>query len=409
MIVSNAAFNVENLRSLFPTLDDESNATIYFDNASTTLKPWCVIKKMNEAYSEYPMNVHRGSYRLSERASGEYEKAREYIRAFINAASKNEIIITKGTTESVNLISYSFGEKFIKKGDEIILTEMEHHANIVPWKMLCNRTGAILKVIPLTPEGDLNLDVYRSLLSKKTKLVSVIYVSNSLGTINPIETIIAEAHLVGAKVLVDAAQAVAHFPIDVQKLDVDFLCFSGHKMFGPFGVGILYGKESLLEEMPPFLGGGGMIQSVSFESITYQPLPNKFEPGTPAIASLIGLGEAVNFIKGIGFENIKKQEELLTSYSKKILENIPGLRIFGNGEKRCGVFSFNITGIHPHDVNTFLDSKGVAIRSGHHCNQPIMQYFKVPATNRISLSFYNTKNEIDYVSEVLQQTRRFFL
>lgn len=402
--------NVEEVRRFFPLYNKQNDSeVVYFDNASTTLKPTTVIDKIAEVYSDYPANVYRGSHLLADRAMSEYENARENIRQFINARSTKEVIFTKGTTEGINLLSYCFGERYIKAGDEIILSQMEHHANIVPWRMLCDRVGAVLKVIPFTPDGVLDLQAYNELLSSKTKLVSVVYVSNSLGTINPISSIIHDAHAVGAKVMIDAAQAVGHFPVDVQALDADFLCFSGHKMYGPFGVGVLYGKEELLEEMSPFMGGGGMIQKVSFESITFNALPNKFEPGTPPISAVIGLGEAVNFIKKISFEYIQSRENNLATYTKSILDNIEGVKIYGESPNRCPVFSFNLKGVHPHDINTFLGQKGIAMRSGHHCNQPIMKYYNVPATNRISLSFYNTESEVNFVAGTLEQTKRFFL
>lgn len=399
---------METVKEFFPFLSDPSSPIVYLDNASTTPKPKPVIEKMNEVYRDYPMNVHRGSYALAEKASYEFESARELVRCFINARSKREIIFTKSTTEAINLTAYSFGEHAIRRGDEILLTEMEHHANIVPWKLLCDRVGAKLKVVPLTPEGVLDLEVYQRLLSPKTKLVGIVYVSNTLGTVNPIFSMIEQAHQMGAKVLIDAAQAVAHMSIDVQALDADFLCFSGHKMYGPFGVGVLYGKERLLEEMPPFLGGGGMIQQVSFDSITYNSLPNKFEPGTPPVASVVGLGEAIKFIQKIGLDKIQAEEETLTVYTKQVFENIPNLTILGNSPKRGPVFSFMMKDIHPHDMSTFFDQKRIAIRSGHHCNQPVMKYYKVPATSRVSLSFYNTKEEVDLVAETLQQAKSFF-
>jgi cysteine desulfurase / selenocysteine lyase len=398
------------IRKLFPIYNNqETSDIIYLDNASTTLKPISVIDKITEAYSYYPANVYRGAHRLSEKALYEYEAAREFVRRFINARSDKEIIFTKGTTEGINLIARTFGEKFIGEGDEVILTQMEHHANIVPWKMLCDRIGAVLKVVPFTPDGVLDLKVYNKMLSSKTKMVAAVHVSNSLGTVNPISTIIEQAHAYGAKVLIDAAQSISHFPIDVQDLDVDFLCFSGHKMYGPFGVGVLYGKEELLEDMPPFLGGGGMIENVSFNSISFNSLPNKFEPGTPSVSAVIGLGKAINFIHEIGFDYIKSRENHLAKYADKMLSAINGIKIFGNCPKRCPIFSFNIDGVHPHDVNTFLSQKGIAIRSGHHCTQPIMNYYKVPATNRVSLSFYNSESEIDYLEFALQQTRSFFI
>ena len=306
-------------------------------------------------------------------------------------------------------MAHSFGERFLHPGDEVLLTQMEHHANIIPWVLLCQRVGATVRVVPIHSNGVLDFDQFLKILSPKTKLVSAVHVSNSLGTINPISKIVQEAHRVGAKVLIDAAQSISHFPMDVQALDADFVAFSGHKMYGPFGVGVLYGKQHLLEEMPPFLGGGGMIKNVSFDSITYADLPNKFEPGTPSVSSVIGLGEAVHFINSIGFKAIQNREHDLTAYAKKTLESVKGLRIYGNSPDRCAVFSFNLEGVHAHDLNTFLDQKGIAIRSGHHCNQPVMDYYKVPATNRMSLAFYNNEAEIDYVVDTLNQARSFFL
>lgn len=382
---------------------------IYFDNAATTLKPQAVIEKILEFYSEYPVNVHRSAHSLAERASYEFENSRELVRGFFNAKSTNEIIFTKGTTDAINLVANSFGSQFVHQGDEIILTQMEHHANIVPWKLLSERTGAILKIIPMTPSGELDLKTYENLLSCKTRLVSVVYVSNSLGIINPIGNIIQSAHARGAKVLVDAAQAVSHFPIDVQSLDVDFLCCSGHKMFGPFGVGVLYGKQNLLEQMPPYQGGGGMIHNVSFESISYAGLPNKFEAGTPPICSIIGLGGAVKFLQQIGFEKIRVYEDELVAYTSDVLEGIKGLKILGQSAKRCPIFSFQLDHVHPHDISTFLDQRGIAIRSGHHCNQPIMDYYKIPACSRASLAFYNTKEEIDKLAVALNEVKGFFV
>lgn len=398
------------IRKYFPLLFKEGNEkVIYLDNAATTLKPKSVLEKIIEFYSEYPVNVHRSAHSLAERASSEFENSRELARCFFNAKKTSEIIFTKGTTDAINLVANSFGSQFIHKGDEIILTQMEHHANIVPWKRLSERIGAILKIIPITSSGELDLNVYEQHLSSKTRLVSTVYVSNSLGTINPIKRIIQSAHARGAKVLVDAAQAVSHFPIDVQALDADFLCCSGHKMFGPFGVGILYGKEELLEQMPPYQGGGGMIQNVSFDSISYAGLPNKFEAGTPPICSIIGLGEAIKFLQRIGFEKIGIYEDEIVSYTKNILEEIEGLKILGQTSKRCPIFSFQLDGVHPHDISTFLDQRGIAIRSGHHCNQPIMDYYKIPACSRASLAFYNTKEEVDELAAALNEVKGFFI
>lgn len=397
------------LRQHFPLLRKvETQKMVYFDNASTTLKPQVVIDKIMELYTEYPVNVHRAAHSLAERASYEFEKSRELVQQFFNAKEKDEIIFTRGTTEAINLVAASFGSAFIREGDEIILSQMDHHANIVPWKLLSERVGAKMKVIPLTPNGELNLEAYQNLLSQKTRLVAAVYVSNSLGTVNPIKSMIDSAHAVDAVFVVDAAQAVGHFPIDVQDLDADFLCCSGHKMYGPFGVGVLYGKKHLLEKMPPYHGGGGMIKNVSFDSISYAGLPNKFEAGTPPICSVVGLGAAILFIKKIGFDKIIAYENKLQKYAKEAFENVKDVMILGHANQCCPIFSFQMDRVHPHDVNTFLDQKGIAIRSGHHCNQPIMDYYKILASNRASLSFYNSFEEIDEFIRVLNQTKDFF-
>jgi len=396
------------LRNHFPLLKKCPETVVYFDNASTTLKPISVINKMNELYTEYPVNVHRGAYRFAEQATRAFEDSRLAVQRFINARSTKEIVFTRGTTDSINLIASSYGRTFLKPGDEILLTQLEHHANIVPWRMLCDRIGSVIKVIPMKRDGELDLSNIKSLITNKTRLVGLVYVSNSLGTINPVAEIIEIAHARGAKVLVDAAQAIAHFPIDVQNLDVDFLCFSGHKMFGPFGIGVLYGKEHLLEGMPPHQGGGGMIQNVNFDEVSYAPLPSKFEAGTPPIASAVGLGEATNFINEIGFKFIQERENLLLSYTLERIKKINGLILYGESKERSAVFAFNLTGVHPHDVTAYLDQKGICIRSGHHCNQPIMTFYQIPAMNRASMSFYNTLEEIDYFIETLKETRKFF-
>ncbi len=401
--------NTNSFREHFPLLSrNKERPYVYVDNAATTLKPISVINAMQELYRDYPFNVHRGAYQLAERTSLAFEHARKLVRSFLNARSTKEIIFTKGTTESINLVSHSFGERFIRPGDEILITHMEHHANIVPWVLLCKRTGAVLRVVPMRADGVLEFGRFLSLLTPKTKLVGMVHVSNSLGTVNPIHKVIEAAHVVGAKVLVDAAQSIAHFPLDVKSLDADFVTFSGHKMYGPFGIGVLYGKQRLLEEMPPFLGGGGMIKNVSFTSISYADLPNKFEAGTPPVSAAVGLGAAIEFIRSVGFDTIQQRERELTKHALDALQGVPGLHIYGQSPQRTGVFSFNLDGVHAHDLSTFLDQKGVAIRSGHHCNQPVMEYYKVPATNRMSLAFYNEIAEIDYIVDVLNQARRFF-
>lgn len=400
----------QNIREQFPLLREERNSSIiYFDNAATTLKPEVVINKIVELYTEYPVNVHRSAHSLAERATREFENSREAVRQFINAKSSREIVFTKGSTEAINLLASSLGKSLLREGDEIILTQMEHHANIVPWKFVSDQTGSVLKIIPMMSNGELDLLAYEKLLSSKTRLVSATYVSNSLGTINPIRKIIQLAHASGAKVLVDAAQAVCHFPIDVQELDVDYLCYSGHKMFGPFGVGVLYGKECLLEQISPYQGGGNMIQNVSFNSIDYAQLPNKFEAGTPPISAIIGLGEAINFIKKIGFEKIKFYEDELADYFTSQIKNIKKLRLLGDPKRRSSIFSFQFDHVHPHDISTFLDERGIALRSGHHCNQPVMDFYQIPACSRISLSFYNNKHEIDILLKTLNEMEVFFL
>ncbi len=385
------------MRDHFPLL---KTSLIYFDNAATTLTPTCVIDKLREVYEEYPMNIHRGAYRLAEKASSEYELARKHIQDFIHAKSLKEIVLTKGTTESINLVAHSFG---VEKGDEILITAMEHHSNILPWKTLCDKTGALLKVIPMTAKGELDLEAFEQLLSPKVRLVSVVHISNVLGTVNPIEKIITRAHQCGAKVLVDAAQSAPHVPIDVQKLDVDCLCFSAHKVFGSFGVGVLYVKEEILEAMIPYQEGGGVIDTVSFDEITYAPLPNRFEAGTPPIASIIAFGKALQWIAEIGFDEIAKAEKALAHHLFSSLENLSKIQVYSNPQSDIPLAAFSIEGMHPHDVSTFLDQKDIAIRSGHLCAQPIMHHFGVPSMCRASLSFYNTCAEIDAFVEGLQE------
>jgi cysteine desulfurase/selenocysteine lyase len=408
----------------FPILTEQKvndHRLVYLDNGATTLKPKSVIDAVNQYYAEDCANIHRGVHTLSERATLKYEAARDKVQSLINAREREEIIFTKGTTDSINLVARSWGGKFLKEGDEVVISQMEHHSNIVPWQMICEERGAKLRVAPMTLEGELDLEAYQQLLGRKTRLVSIVAVSNALGTVNPIEKMIAMAQMCGAKVLVDAAQWVGHFPIDVQKLGVDFLAFSGHKMYGPTGIGVLYGKRFLLEEMPPYQGGGDMIESVTFEKTTYAPLPYKFEAGTPSIASVIGLGAACDFLQregeGLGFEAMRQHEEEILNYALEQLQHLSAqlistatgsIRIIGEPKVRSGVISFIVDGVHPHDVGTYADQMGVALRTGHHCAQPVMQFYKVPATVRASFAVYNTKEDVDQLIAALTKAVKFF-
>ena len=368
---------------------------VYLDNGATTQKPQIVIDAISKYYDNENSNIHRGVHLLSQEATTAYEEARVKIQQFINAKHSHEVIFTSGTTGSINLISSSFGKKHIQKGDEIIITAMEHHSNIVPWQMLCEEKEAILKVIPIDLKGDLILEEFKNLITEKTKLVSFTHTSNSLGTINPTKEIIEIAHANNALVLVDGAQAVSHEKIDVQAMDADFFVFSGHKLFGPTGTGILFGKEDLLNDLPPYQGGGDMIKSVTFEKTTYNELPHKFEAGTPNIAGGIGLGVAVDYVNSIGFDFIQKQEKELLEYATQELLKIKGLRIIGEAKRKTSVISFVVEGVHPFDIGVLLDKLGIAIRTGHHCTQPLMDFFEIPGTARASFSFYNTKEEVD--------------
>lgn len=404
------SFDIKKIRQDFPNLavTVRGKKLVYLDNAATTFKPRSVIESGNRHYTSGVANVHRGVHYLSEMATQEYEEARTKTRLFLNASDNSEIIFTRGTTESINLVAHSFGRAFLKAGDEIIISAMEHHSNIVPWQMLCEQNGCVLKIIPINDDGDIIFEEYRKLLTTKTKLVSIVYISNSLGTINPIEEIIVEAHKKGALVLVDGAQAVSHAKIDVQKLDCDFFAFSGHKLFGPTGIGVLYGKRSLLEKMPPYQGGGDMIASVTFEKTTYNVLPYKFEAGTPNIAGAIGLGAAIDYVESIGLEAIANYKKELLDYGTKVLLMIPGLRLIGTAKQKSSILSFVLPDIHPHDLGTIVDGEGVAIRTGHHCTQPVMKRFNIPATARASLAFYNTKEEIDALVAAVQKAREVF-
>ncbi len=399
-------FDVEKIRNDFPILEllVHNKPLCYLDNAASTQKPQIVIDTISDFYGTTNSNIHRGVHYLSEKSTQAYENSRTIVKNFINAESDKEIIFTSGTTASINLVAQTFGRKNIKEGDEIIVTAMEHHSNIVPWQILCDEKKAKIKVLPIDDKGELQIDKLNELITDKTKFVAVVHVSNSLGTINAVEDIIKIAHQNNVPVLVDAAQSIQHFEIDVQKLDCDFLAFSGHKIYGPTGIGILYGKENLLDKMPPFMGGGDMISKVTFEKTTYNELPFKFEAGTGNIAGAIGLGAAIEYVSKIGLENIKRYETKLLEAAEQNLSEIDGVRIIGTAKNKTSVLSFVVNNIHPHDIGTFLDFEGVAVRTGHHCTQPVMDYFKVPATSRASFSFYNTLNDVEQLTAALKKT-----
>jgi cysteine desulfurase/selenocysteine lyase len=401
-------FDVVALRKDFPILQIKvgNKPLVYLDNAATTQKPLSVIDAEKNYYLSINSNIHRGVHYLSEQATLAYENARLKIKEFINALSACEIVFTRGATESINLVAASYGRTNIKEGDEIIISAMEHHANIVPWQMLCEEKKAILRIIPMTDDGELILDEYQKLLNERTRFVSIVQISNSLGTINPVREIIEMAHQRNIPVLVDSSQAVPHLKIDVQKLDCDFFVFSGHKLFGPTGVGILYGKAELLNSMPPYQTGGDMIRSVTFEKTIFNDIPNKFEAGTPNIAGNIALGYAIDYINKLDYEAIVKHENDLIEYGTKRLLETDGLKIIGTAKEKAAVISFIIDNIHPHDIGTILDSEGVAIRTGHHCTQPVMQRFGISATARASFAFYNTKEEIDRLVEAIKKVIR---
>jgi len=403
-------YDVNRIREDFPILKTyvHGKPLVYLDNAATTQKPDFVIDRINKYYSTMNSNIHRGVHALSGVATEAFETARINVKHFINALGKNEIIFTRGTTESINLVASSYGRTYIKEGDEIIISHMEHHSNIVPWQMLCKEKNAKLKVIPINDNGELIYEEFEKLVNERTKFVSVVYVSNSLGTVNDVKRIIDYAHKFKIPVLIDGAQAVNHIKVDVQELDCDFLAFSGHKIYGPTGIGILYGKVDLLESMPPYMGGGDMISKVTFEETTYNELPHKFEAGTPDIAGVIGLGAAIDYVKNIGIENIRNHETELLNYAAEQVAGIPGLRIIGNAKDKTSVLSFVLENIHPHDIGTFLDFEGVAIRTGHHCTQPLMQRFNIPATSRASFGMYNTKEEIEVLVKGLKKIIEVF-
>ena len=397
--------DINAIRRQFPVLNREvkGNRLVYFDNAATSQKPQVVIDELVKYYQEYNANIHRGIHTLAEEATAAFENTRDAVQEFIHAVSREEIIFTRGTTESINLVAAAWGRKNISKGDELIISAMEHHSNIVPWQMLCEEKGASLKIIPINDDGELLIEDFKKLLNSKTKLVSIVHVSNALGTINPVKEIIELAHKAGAVVLVDGAQSVVHMDIDVQELGCDFFAFSSHKMYGPTGVGLLFGKKELLEDMPPYQGGGEMIKEVTFEKTTYNDLPYKFEAGTPNIADTIAFKAAIEFIRKTGRDKVRCHENELLTYATGELEKIPGVRIIGKAKEKTSVISFIIDKLHPQDIGVLLDNQGIAVRTGHHCTQPLMQRYGIPGTVRVSFAMYNTKEEIDRLIEGLQK------
>jgi cysteine desulfurase / selenocysteine lyase len=411
LIQSASSFDVSKTRRDFPilarTVRDGKNL-VYLDNAATTQKPRSVIAAMNRYYEEENANIHRGIHFLSETATKLYDTARDTVATFINAGHAHEVIFVRGTTEGINLVASAYGSAHVSTGDEIIVTEMEHHSNIVPWQLLCERVGARLRVIPMTDEGELRLDEFDRLLGPRTKLVAIVYVSNALGTVNPVKDIIERAHAQSVPVLIDAAQAAPHVAIDVRALDCDFLAFSGHKVYGPTGIGVLYGKERLLDAMEPYQAGGDMIRSVTFEKTTFNVLPFKFEAGTPNIQGVIGLGAAIDYISTVGLAAIAEHESRLLGYATDALRSMEGVRLVGTARQKAGVLSFIVDGVHPHELGTALDLEGVAIRAGHHCAQPVMARLGLQATARASFAMYNTMDEIDAFVMALEKTRSFF-
>ena len=405
-----AAFDVQAIRCDFPILRERvhDKPLVYLDNAATTQKPRRVIDRLNAFYRRENANVHRGVHLLSERATDAYEDARRTVCRFLNAADPKEIVFVRGTTEAINLVAQSYGRTHVGSGDEIVITTMEHHSNIVPWQIVCGQTGARLRVAPMTDDGDIDLDAYEALLSARTKIVAVVHVSNALGTINPIAEIVRIAHAGGIPVLVDGAQAVAHMPVDVRALDCDFYAFSGHKVFGPTGIGVLYARASLLDAMPPYQGGGDMISAVTFERTLYNVPPYKFEAGTPDIAGAIGLHAALDYIDAAGLDAIAAHERDLLEYGTAVLQSIDGVRLIGTARQKASILSFVMEGIHPHDIGTIVDREGVAIRTGHHCAQPVMERFGIPATARASLALYNTRGELDALGRALRKAREVF-
>ena len=403
-------FDAKRYRKDFPILSQKvyGKPLVYLDNAATTQKPQAVIDVLNRYYSAENANIHRGIHYLSQQATDAYDDARVLVQQFLNASHSHEIIFVRGTTEGINLVAQSYGRTFLKEGDEILITAMEHHSNIVPWQILCQQTGVKLRVAPINDDGELLLDEFEKLVNKKTKFVSITHISNALGTINLLKQLIKKIHDAGALVLVDGAQSAPHLPVDVQDLDCDFFVFSGHKLFGPTGIGVLYGKTEFLDRMPPYQGGGDMISSVTFEKTTYNKLPFKFEAGTPHIAGVIGLGAAISYVNQVGLENIFHYEHELLAYATGKLSQIPKLRIIGQAKEKASIISFVLEDIHAHDIGTVLDQEGVAIRAGHHCAMPLMDRFGVPATARASFAFYNTKEEIDRLVQAIYTVLEVF-
>jgi cysteine desulfurase/selenocysteine lyase len=398
------------IRADFPILRQTNRGAplVYLDNSATSQKPQYVIDAISNYYSNDNANIHRGVYELSERATRDFENARVNIQHFINAAHAHEIIFVRGTTEAINLVAQSYGRTKLQDQDEIIISTMEHHSNIVPWQMLAEQIGTVLRIIPISQTGELDINAYKKLFSKRTKMVAVVHASNALGTINPIKEMVAIAHANQVPVLVDGAQAIPHMPVDVQELDCDFYAFSAHKAYGPTGIGVLYGKEKILERMAPYQGGGDMIETVSFAKTTFNKLPYRFEAGTPDIAGVVGLNAAINYLKNIGMEHIAAHEQELLAYATRKLSAMPGLTIIGTAAKKVGVISFTIDGIHPHDLGTILDEHGIAIRAGHHCAMPLMDFFKLPATARASFGIYNTRTDVDQLVIALEEAQRLF-
>ena len=403
-------FDVEAVRRDFPILSREvgGKPLVYLDSAATSQKPQAVIDALVDYYTGMNANIHRGVHTLSQEATEAYEGARTKVRHFINAAEEPEIVFTRGTTEGINLVAQTLGVQRVGQGSEVIISNMEHHSNVVPWQILCEQRGARLRVVPINDDGELLMDEYEQLLGPQTALVSITHISNALGTINPVKDIVAMAHSHGVPVLLDGAQAAPHTPVDVRDLDCDFYAFSGHKLFGPTGIGVLYGKREWLESMPPYQGGGEQIKSVTFEKTIYNDLPYKFEAGTPHIAGVIGLGAAIDYVNGIGMERAAAYEHELLEYGTEQLQAIDGLRLLGTARQKAAVLSFLLDDIHPHDIGTVLDTQGIAIRTGHHCAQPLMQRFQIPATARASFAFYNTKAEIDALVEGIHRTFEVF-
>lgn len=400
IMVAPSTLDIQQIRNDFPILQTKvyGKPLIYFDNGATAQKPWAVLKAIEDYYTQLNSNVHRGVHHLSQKATDAYEASRKKIAAFLNARHDHEVIFTKGTTDAINLVAYSYGKQFVKEGDSIIISAMEHHSNIVPWQIMCEDRKAHLKVIPINDKGELIMEEFSALLDKTVKLIAVAYVSNTLGTINPVKEIIEQAHQHNIPVLLDAAQAVQHIPVDVQDLDVDFLVFSGHKIYGPTGIGILYGKEEWLNQMPPYQGGGSMIKQVTLAKTTYHDLPFRFEAGTPNIEACICLGTAIDYVTNIGIPAIQQYEHELLEYATQKLSAIDKLRIIGTAAQKSGVLSFIVEGVHPYDVGVLLDKLGIAVRTGHHCTQPLMECFGIPGTVRVSFAFYNTKEEIDQLA-----------